>query len=308
MKILITGATGFLGKELCKQLKFKGHDIFPIGSKDCDLTNANEMKQIANEKFDQIFHLAAFFQSGDYFLKNPGEQWINNQLINTNILVWWKYQQPKAKMIAIGTSCSYDPSFPLKETNFLEGKPIEGLFTYAYTKRMLYSGLLSLNKQYGMKYLFPVPSTLYGENYFVEDNRKMHFIFDLIRKILNFKYGKRVKIKLWGDGYQKREIVHVKDFVSILLKINDKIENDIVNIGSGKEYSIRDFAKIICDIVGVNNSVIIYDKNKFSGIRKKILNIDKMKEIIYNLYIEKKVNLIENLRKTINWMKMNKKY
>jgi GDP-L-fucose synthase len=300
MKALITGATGFLGRELCKQLKLKGYDIFPIGSKDCDLTNSNEIIQFSNEKFDQIFHLAAWTRAGDFCLRHSGEQWIINQLINTNVLSWWKYQQPQAKMIAIGTSCSYDPSFSLKEKNFLKGRPIDSLFTYAYTKRMLYSGLLALNKQYKMKYLFVIPSTLYGPSYHT-DNRQMHFIFDVIRKILDLKNKKSKEVILWGDGNQKREIIHVEDFVKLLLLLNKKSENEIFNIGLGEEYSIKFFSEIICKMTKINPSFINFDKNKYTGAKSKVLNVSKIKSFLKNNF--KQRSIYNGLQETIEWMK-----
>jgi GDP-L-fucose synthase len=95
--------------------------------------------------------------------------------MNTHVLSWWQKDQPQAKFICIGTSCVYDPAMELKEENYLTGMPIESLFTYAMTKRMLYAGLLALNKQYKLNYLCVVPSTLYGPGYHT-DGRQMHFI------------------------------------------------------------------------------------------------------------------------------------
>ena len=131
MKILITGASGFLGSFLYKKLSEKKHEVIGISSKTNDLTNPNSLDEFKNIKFDQIFHLAAWTQAGDFCLHHPGEQWIINQKINTNVLFWWQKYQPQAKMIAMGTSCSYDPDLPHVEDNYLKGKPIDSLFTYA---------------------------------------------------------------------------------------------------------------------------------------------------------------------------------
>ena len=81
----------------------------------------------------------------------------------------------------------------------------------AMTKRMLYAGLLALSKQYSMRYLYLIPSTLYGPGYHT-DGRQMHFIFDLVRKILAAKAGGPPAV-LWGDGHQRRELVYIDDFV-----------------------------------------------------------------------------------------------
>src|SRR6185436_13243299 len=163
------------------------------------------------ESYDRIYHLAAWTQAGDFALKHAAEQWVINQKINTNVLYWWHENQPQAKFVSMGTSCSYDPELPLVEENYMKGEPIESLYTYAMTKRMLYQGQRAMNKQYGHTYLTLVPSTLYGPGYHT-DGRQMHFIFDLIRKILRGKiYGE--KVVLWGDGHQKRELIFIDDFV-----------------------------------------------------------------------------------------------
>src|SRR5437867_4080808 len=162
MDILVTGATGFLGRMLCARLEAEGHIVVRLDSENCDLTRAEPLTEFNERAYEQIYHLAAWTQAGDFCLYHPGEQWIINQQINTNVLAWWQKHQPQAKLISIGTSCAYDTNLELAEENYLVGTPIESLYTYAMTKRMLYVGLLALHSQFGLKYLYVVPSTLYG--------------------------------------------------------------------------------------------------------------------------------------------------
>ena len=86
MNILVTGATGFLGRALCDTLDSRGHDVVRLGSKKCDLRMPDALRSFNDRKYDEIFHLAAWTQAGDFCLHHPGEQWIINQQINTNIL------------------------------------------------------------------------------------------------------------------------------------------------------------------------------------------------------------------------------
>jgi GDP-L-fucose synthase len=296
MKILITGASGFLGTTLSKFLEREGHDLVKLNSKNCDLTKAESLSNFNDKKYDQIFHLAAWTQAGDFCLKHPGEQWMINQQINTNVLIWWKEHQSQAKLICMGTSCSYDPQLKLSEENYMTGKPIESLFTYAMTKRMLYAGLLALNKQFGLKYLYFIPSTLYGPDYHL-DGKQLHFIFDLIRKIVEAKlYGKEVV--LWGDGNQSRELVFIDDFVKIMLDINSRHENDLINIGAGREFTIKQFAKRICEKVDYDFKKIKYDTSKYVGAKSKCLDINKLKKIVPDL---KFTSLEDGLNKTVEW-------
>ncbi|OIO59900.1 MAG: GDP-fucose synthetase [Verrucomicrobia bacterium CG_4_10_14_3_um_filter_43_23] len=296
MNILVTGATGFLGSNLCKELEVRGHNVVKLGSKNCDLTKADSLNAFNDTKYDQIFHLAAWTQAGDFCLHHPGEQWIINQLINTHVLMWWKEHQPQAKMIAIGTSCVYDPELPLSEEYYLKGKPIDSLFTYGMTKKMLYVGLLALHKQFGLNYLYVIPSTLYGAGYHT-DGRQMHFIFDLMRKIIQGK-EKGDTVTLWGDGHQKRELVLVNDFVRILLELNENTSNDFFNIGAGEEYPIRRFAETISEIVGYDHNEIEYDTQKYVGAKSKCLSVEKIKKALPGY---KLTHLDEGLNLTIDW-------
>ena len=127
MRIFITGGGGFLGRHLIAALRVSGHEVVAPSSSECDLRREECFAPWSAQKFDRIWHLAAWTQAGDFCLKHPGEQWIRNQQLNTRILAWWAEQQPQAKLISIGTSCAYAPDQPLREELYLEGQPIESL-------------------------------------------------------------------------------------------------------------------------------------------------------------------------------------
>jgi GDP-L-fucose synthase len=301
MKVLVTGATGFVGTALSRRLVEQAHQVEKLGSANCDLRKADSLEAFNGVSYDRIFHLAAWTQAGDFCLHHPGEQWIINQQMNTNVLTWWQKRQPQAKMIALGTSCSYEPGSALQEDEYLLGTPIESLYTYAQTKRMMYVGLLSLQKQFGLKYLHLVPSTLYGPGYHT-DGRQMHFIFDLIRKIMAGKlYGQTVA--LWGDGYQKRELVFLDDFINAVLGLDAITENQTVNIGSGQEHTIREFAARICGRLEYDQAKIQYDTSKYVGARSKCLDVSRLRKLLPGL---KMTPLQAGLEKTIDWFWENR--
>ncbi len=295
-KIFVTGGSGFLGRHLITKLS-KNHIVYAPDSKSINLLNYKDLLKVKN-KFDEIYHLAAWTQAGDFCLKYPGDQWIKNQIMNSNILMWWKEKNPNAKLIFIGTSCCYDEKGKFLEKNYLLDKPHQSLMTYAMTKKMLLQGAISLEKQYKMKWLCVVPSTLYGPNYH-DDNRQQHFIFDLIKKILLAKY-KGTKVKLWGNGLQKRELIHVEDFINNLVKINNKVKNDLVNIGAGSSYSIKYFAKIICEIVNYDFKKIEYDRNKYVGVLNKKISIEKVSNIIPK-YKKNLIPIKKGIKQTVSW-------
>ena len=293
--ILITGGSGFLGKKLTDTLRRDdNNNVISISSKDVDLRYYESFKNIPDIKFDKIYHLATWTQAGDFSLYHSGEQWVFNQLINSNILFWWHNKQKQSKFVSIGTSCSYEEGGSLDEANYLKGDPLKSLYEYGMSKRMLLIGQKSFAKQFGLEYLTFIPSTLYGPGYDIS-NKIPHFIFDLIKKILRGKFFGE-KVELWGNGEQRRELVQVTDFVNQMLLIEDKIKNDIVNLGAGNEYSIKHFAKLICKIIKYDHEKIYYNETKYVGALSKNLEIEKKKKLLPNY---KEISLEDGLKETI---------
>ena len=182
MNILITGGSGFLGKHLTKFLKKKkSSKVISLSSKDADLRLSGSLNKLNKIKFRKIYHLAAWSQAGKFSLYHSGEQWLNNQLINSNLLNWIHKHQIQAKLISIGTNLSYEAGTKLNEKEYLSGYPIETYSSYAMSKRMLLIGQKSMAKQFGLKFLTLVPATLYGKGYDI-NNKESHFIFDIIKK------------------------------------------------------------------------------------------------------------------------------
>jgi GDP-L-fucose synthase len=305
MNIFVTGGGGFLGKELISKLLDNGHQVIYPSSRECNLLDCNALNDYSDVKYDRIYHLAAWTQAGDFCLTHPGEQWINNQLINTNVLNWWSSQQPQAKLVFMGTSCAYPIDKELHEDNYMSGEPIDSLYTYAMTKRMLYQGARAMEKQFNLKWLCAAPSTLYGPSYHL-DGRQMHFIFDLIRKFLRGKFlGEPVV--LWGNGHQRRELVHVRSFVQLLLSLSDNVDNKLLNIGAGEDYSIRDFAQKICEIIGFDHDSVEYDTSRYVGAESKVLSISEINKYVPD-YKDQLISLEDGLRETIDWFVAEKAY
>jgi GDP-L-fucose synthase len=296
MNVLVTGATGFLGRHLCPALEAEGHRVIRLGSRDTDLRQAGGLDRFRAPPLDRIYHLAAWTQAGDFCLTHTGEQWIINQQINTQVLAWWREAQPQAKLIAIGSSCCYPVDRPLREENFLVGEPIDSLFTYAMTKRMLYAGLIALQRQFNMRYLCVVPSTLYGPDYPM-DGRQPHFIYDLLRKIVAARDTGEPPV-LWGDGQQRRELIHVSDFVRAMLDLSGRVDNELVNIGGGAEYPIRWFAETLCERVGFDPARIQYDATRYVGARSKTLDIGKLKRLLPGFQVKP---LKDGLAELVEW-------
>lgn len=275
MNVLVTGGTGFLGRHLVPHLRRQGAEVTIINTRNCDLTHRDNLLQFRGCRFDRIYHLAAWTKAGDFCLHHKGEQWIINQQINTNVLWYWHEFQPRAVMIAMGTSCAYPPEMELREENYMLAEPDRDLYTYAMTKRMLYTGLLALRHQFGHEFRHLIPSTLYGPQFDAADS---HFIFDLIKKILRGKLrGERVV--LWGTGEQVRELIYVDDALRLIDLATERCPNELLNLASGSGHPIRQYAGMICDLVGYDPARIEYDTTQFSGVPKKVLNVDKINRL-----------------------------
>lgn len=271
MKILVTGATGFLGRHLTKKLDDLGYDTYLSNTRRANLKDINNLCIFNNITFDYIFHLAAVTKAGDYCLKHPGDQWLKNQIINTNILTYWVEKQPQAKMICMGTSCSYTPDIFMTENNYLLGEPESSLYTYAMTKRMLLLGLQSIEKEFGLKWLYFVPSTLYGPDFELDDN---HFIFDFMRNCYNAKYNDQ-EFVVWGDGNQRRELIYVEDAVDAMINLLSE-ENQVFNLGSGVDHSINEFAEKICKCYNYDYNLVKHDLTKYVGVKEKKIDTAKV--------------------------------
>ncbi len=290
-KILLTGSTGFLGRHFKRHIP-ENWEIHESNTKIANLMDDKNLHIYNNIKFDYIFHFAAYTKAGDWPIYHKAELFELNQRINSNILKYWREFQPQAKFIAMGTSCSYAPDIPMKEGNYMLGEPEVNVYTYGMTKRMLLVGLRAYAEQYGLKYIYYIPSTLYGPDFQKGDT---HFIFDLITKIYSGKKDGS-KAELWGDGYQKRELIYIDDVIKIMLNTLS-LENELLNVGTGNDHAIRDFADAISKIVGYNGE-IFYDITKYVGVRKKKIDTNKLLKILPNF---KFTPLNLGLKKTIEY-------
>jgi GDP-L-fucose synthase len=300
--VLLTGGSGFLGKHLQAYFIANGIACEVVSSKTINLTVQADLQQIPKRDYDHIFHLAAWTQAGDFCSLYAGDQWVINQQINTNVLQWWRDNCPSAKMIAFGTSVSYASEKDLIEDKYMDGQPYQKFYAYAMSKRMLLAGLQCMQQQFGMHYLYVIPSTMYGSGYHT-DGRQMHFIYDLARKILRGKlFGETVT--LWGDGEQRRELVYVDDFIKILMALNQHAQNDIFNIGSGDDNSIKDFAKIICEIVDYDFDLIQYDTTQYVGAKSKILDVQKYRSITGDIGPATALHI--GVQSVVDWLVENK--
>jgi len=299
--ILVTGGTGFLGKNLVPFLKKNGAQVVAAG-RDYDLSILEKASQLFKlRKFDLIFHAAAFQGAGEFPLKYPADQMHLNNLIHTHALYCWNKFQPQARFVGIGSTCSYPGDLAiLREEDYFTGPLHPSVESYGLTKCMLQKGIAAYKKQYKLKGTTVVFATLYGPNDEF-DLDKSHVVSALIKKFCDAKHFNASEVEIWGDGTQMRELIYVEDQIVGLL-MTCVYDGDLINIGTGVETTIKDLANKIYHLTGFKGK-IKYNTNKFVGVKRKVLDISKAKKKFGWTINNNMTSLSLGLEKTIKWYK-----
>jgi GDP-L-fucose synthase len=305
-KFLVTGGTGFLGKNLVKYITEHEGVVDYFGS-NYDLSNQSEAERAFtefNKEYDYIIHAAVLQGAGDWPLHHKAEQFDTNCRIHSNTLLCWKKYQPQARFIGIGSSCSYPGNIQvLSETDYWDGPMHESVDVYGLTKKVMTTGIDAYKDQYGLKGTTVVFATLYGPHDSF-DKEKAHVVSALVRKFVEAKDNNLPEVEVWGDGTQTRELIYIEDQIKALLSVID-YDGDLINIGTGSTTTIRDLAETIKVLVGYDGN-IFYNTNRFVGVKHKVLNISLAKEKFGWMDTIKPDTLENNLRKTIDWYNKNK--
>jgi GDP-L-fucose synthase len=298
-KIYIAGHKGMVGSAILKKLKNLGYTelIFRDSSK-IDLRNQDKTYKFLKKNKPDVVLIAAAKVGGILENMNYGADFISDNLLIQNNLIIGSFKNRVKKLIFLSSSCAYpkDAPRPLKEKYFFQGKLEETNEPYAIAKLAGMKLCQSLNYQYKTDFITIVPCNLYGEN----DNfdlKSSHFFPALLKKIHNFKIGKKKYVEIWGNGLAKRELMHVDDLadaaIYFMLKKTDK---DIINIGTGKQFTIMHYAKEICKVLNVNPKFKL-DLKKPNGMKTKVLDISLAK----NLGWKSKISLKSGVERTYHY-------
>lgn len=277
-KIYVAGHRGLVGSAIVRKLGTLGHHNLILKTHaELDLTNQAAVENFFSvEKPDYVFLAAA--KVGGIWANNsyPADFIRENILIQTNV-IHQAYCAGVKKLLFLGSSCIYprDCPQPIKETYLLTG-PLESTNrAYAVAKIAGISMCQSYNKQYGTNFISAMPTNLYGpgDNF---DLKTSHVLPALIRKFHDAKKSSSPKILLWGNGTAHREFLYIDDLAdaSIFL-MNNYNDSEIINVGVGKDISIRELAELVKKIVGYEGEVS-WDPTKPNGTPKKLLDVSKL--------------------------------
>jgi len=304
--LLVTGGSGFLGSHLVEKLiQEKGvqpENIRIPRSRDLDLRILENCRK-AVENIDIVLHLAARVGGIGFNRKYPGTLFYDNAMMGIQLMEAAR-QAEVEKFVAIGTVCAYPKhtAVPFKEEDLWNGFPEETNAPYGIAKKILHTQSQAYRTQYGFNSIFLLPVNLYGprDNFHPEHS---HVIPALIRKMVEAKEKNRNTVQIWGTGKASREFLYVEDAAKGILLAAEKYEkSDPINLGTGREVTIKELVNLIADLTGFNGE-LKWDTSKPDGQPRRSLDTSKA---LREFGFKAKTNLEDGLKKTIKWFKANK--
>jgi len=303
-KIYIAGHRGLVGSAIYSKLKADGfHNLVVRTSKELDLTRQAEVEAFfETERPEHVFLAAA--KVGGIWANNtyPAEFIYSNIIIQANV-IHTSYQAGVKKLLFLGSSCIY-PKFapqPMKEEYLLTGELEPTNEPYAVSKIAGIKMCQAYNRQYHTNFISVMPTNLYGPN----DNFDLetaHVLPALINRFHDAKSAHHESVVVWGTGSPYREFLHVDDLAdACVILMKNYSGSEIVNIGAGKDITIRALAEMVKEIVGFEGE-IIWDSTKPDGTPRKLLDVSKLKSLGW----ESKIPLKEGIKKTYEWYLKNK--
>jgi len=292
-----------VGSAVWRALESGGYsNLIGRTSQELDLRDQNAVNTFYNlEKPDVVIVAAA--KVGGILANNdfPYQFLMENMQIQNN-LIDGAFKSGIEKFIFLGSSCIY-PKFapqPLKEEYLLTDSLEPTNEWYALAKISGVKACESIRKQYGKDYLSLMPTNLYGYN----DNfdlKSSHVIPAMIRKFHEAKENNHCPVVLWGSGTPMREFLFIDDLAAaVVYALENELDEQLYNVGSGKDVTIKELAKIIQKITG-HNGDIIWDNTKPDGTPRKLMDVSKMKAMGWQYSTE----LEAGIQKTYTWFLEN---
>ena len=302
-KIYVAGHNGMVGSAFVRLLKNKGYNNLVMKShSELDLTCQSDVDAFFDEEKPDIVILAAAKVGGinanmhnhvDFMMQNIG---IEQNVINS------AFKNEINDLLFLGSSCIYPAKAiqPIKEEYLLTG-PLEPTNEgYALAKIVGLKACEYYNKEHGTHYIGVMPPNLYGinDNFDLETS---HVVPALIRKMHESKINNLDQVEIWGTGKPRRELMYVEDMVDASLYAFEKyMGNSFINVGMGVDYTIKELAETIRDVVGFDGE-LYFNTDMPDGMFQKLLDISK----IHDLGWKPKFSLEKGLKLTYDWYVSN---
>lgn len=297
-KIYIAGHRGLAGSAVLRRLEAEGYsNIVTATSQEVDLRDAAAVEKFFEvTKPDYVFLAAAKVGGIMANSTRPAEFLYDNLCIQNNV-IHEAYKHNVKKLLFLGSSCIYPKltEQPIKEEYLLTG-PLEATNeAYAMAKIAGIKMCQAYRKQYGCNFISVMPTNLYGpgDNY---DPDNSHVFAALIKKFHDATESNADSVTIWGSGTPKREFLHSDDLADACLFLMEHYdEGDIVNIGTGKDISIKDLAELLKSISGFKGA-LNFDSSKPDGTMEKRLDISKLENLGWSPNISFEDGIIRNLK------------
>lgn len=303
-KVLVTGASGFLGTHVCDELaRREARQIVRPRSAEVDLRDAEATRALfERERPDLVIHLAASVGGIGANRRHPGTFFYDNMVMGVNVLEQAR-RAGTAKVVVAGTICAY-PKFapvPFREEDLWNGYPEETNAPYGVAKKALLVMAQAYRQEFGSNFVMLFPVNLYGprDNFDLESS---HVIPAMIRKFISAQTQGDATVTLWGDGTPTREFLFVDDAARGLVDAAEHYDDeDPVNLGAGFEISMHDLARKIAQKVGFGGE-IVWDITRPNGQPRRMLDVSRARE---RFGFVARVSFDEGLDKTIAWYRSN---
>ena len=280
-KIYVAGHRGMVGSAIVRALKNQGYtNIITRTSKELDLRRQIDVEEFfAKEKPDYVFLAAA--KVGGILANNeaPADFMYDNMILEMNV-IHEAYKNKVKKLMFLGSSCIYPRMAPqpMKEDCLLTSELEKTNEAYALAKISGLKYCEYLNRQYGTDFISVMPTNLYGpnDNYHPEHS---HVLPALIRRFHEAKENNLNEVVIWGTGIPLREFLYVDDLADACVYLmNTYYGNETVNLGTGKELSIKELAELVKKVVGFKGN-ITFDTTKPDGTPRKLLDVSKLEKL-----------------------------
>jgi len=302
-KILLTGSTGFVGKNILKSGVLNDFSVLTPSSSKLNLLDKIAVRNyIQKNSPDLIIHSAGKVGG---ILKNINSNYeflLDNSLMAIN-LISESVNSGVTNFLNISSSCIYPNNYevPIKEKDLLSDKIEPTNEGYALAKILALKLTKFIYQDDNLNYKTIIPCNLYGpyDNF---DPLSSHMIPGVIQKIHYAKQTNQSSVEIWGDGSSKREFMYIKDFTDFIgfsVK-NFEVLPKILNVGTGKDYTIEEYYQIISKVIDYKGR-FTYDLSKPSGMKRKLLDVSEAKKTGW----KSKYKITSGIQKTYEYFKKN---
>jgi len=301
-RIVVTGGAGFLGRNVVEKLRDAGCESIVVArNRDYDLTKGADVIRLLEEaKPHIVIHLAAVVGGIGANRQYPGSFFYRNLTMGVQLMEQARLHGV-SKFVTAGTICSY-PKFtpvPFKEEDIWNGYPEETNAPYGLAKKMLIVQSQAYRAEYGFNAINPMLVNLYGpgDNF---DPASSHVIPAIVRKYVEAIESKEDTVEVWGTGKATREFLYVEDAAEAIVLATEKWDSpEPINIGTGREISIKNLVELIARLTGYGGK-IVWDTSKPDGQPRRCLDVSKAKK---HLGFVARTDFETGLRRTIDWFR-----